>query len=80
MRVIRRLLLGVRWPRSHASLNSMKIGEDSTSFLNGDMSEQEAVYDLAERCAEVTEADLRRIISAWICIMQPLFSADSQSC
>jgi hypothetical protein len=45
-----------QWPRGHASLNSMKIGEDLTSLLNGDKSEQEAVYDLTGRYAEVTES------------------------
>lgn len=47
-----------QWPRDHTSLNSMKIGEDLTSLLNGEKGEQEAVYDLARRYAEVTESRL----------------------
>lgn len=48
-----------QWPRDHTALNSMRIGEDLTSLLNGEMSEQQAVYDLARRYAEVTESRLK---------------------
>jgi hypothetical protein len=47
-----------QWPRDHAALNSLKIGEDLTGLLNGEKSEQEAVYELARRYAEVTESRL----------------------
>ncbi len=48
-----------QWPRKHKALNSWEIGEDLTELLNGDRTNQQAIYDLATRYAEVTDSRLR---------------------
>jgi hypothetical protein len=45
-----------QWPKKHKALSSKKIGQDLTDLLNGKKSQRDAVYQLAQRYAEVTKS------------------------
>ena len=45
-----------QWPRKHKALSSKKIGQDLTDLLNGKKSQRDAIYQLAQRYAEVTKS------------------------
>lgn len=45
-----------QWPREHKALNSFEIAEDLTELLNGERTNDQATYDLANRYWEVTDS------------------------
>jgi hypothetical protein len=48
-----------QWPKKHKALSSKKIGQDLTDLLNGKKSQRDAVYQLAQRYAEVTKSRVK---------------------